>query len=52
MPAAAGIASKRAWSTKFDMRSPRYTTRMDELPVVSAALSPLERGGVTAARVR
>jgi DNA polymerase V len=37
VPAAAGIASKRAWATKFEMRSPRYTTRMDELPVVRAA---------------
>jgi hypothetical protein len=52
MPAAASIASKRAWSTKFDMRSPRYTTRVDELPVVSAAPSPLEGGGVAAARVQ
>jgi DNA polymerase V len=49
VPAAAGIASKRAWSTKFEMRSPRYTTRIDELPIVSAAPSPLERGGVAAA---
>jgi len=37
VPAAAGIASKRAWATKFEMRSPRYTTRMDDLPVVRAA---------------
>jgi DNA polymerase V len=27
----------RGGSTKFEMRSPRYTTRMDELPVVRAA---------------
>ncbi len=27
---------KRPWRTRFDMRSPRYTTRWDELPVVSA----------------
>ena len=33
-PAAMGI--KREWSTKFEMRTPRYTTRWDELPVVSA----------------
>lgn len=32
--AAAGI--ERPWSTKFEMRSPRYTTRVDELPVVLA----------------
>ena len=36
-PGAAGFASCRGWSTKFDMRSPRYTTRIDELPVVRAA---------------
>ena len=37
VPAAAGFAAKRAWSTKFEMRSPRYTTRIDELPMVAAA---------------
>ena len=37
VPAAAGIISRRTWSTKFDMRSPRYTTRIDELPVIQAA---------------
>lgn len=37
VPAAAGLATKRAWSTKFEMRSPRYTTRLDELPVIAAA---------------
>lgn len=37
VPAAAGFAPRRAWSTKFEMRSPRYTTRIDELPVVRAA---------------
>jgi DNA polymerase V len=36
--AAAGIARQRkAWVTKFDMRSPRYTTRIDEVPVVGRA---------------
>ena len=30
--AAAGI--RRDWQTKFDMRSPRYTTRVAELPRV------------------
>ena len=34
IPAAAGL--KRPWQTKFDMRSPRYTTRVRELPHVSA----------------
>jgi len=33
-PAATGI--KRPWSTKFDRRSPRYTTCVAELPVVKA----------------
>ena len=33
-PAAMGI--RREWSTKFEMRTPRYTTRWDELPVVRA----------------
>ena len=37
VPGTAGFAPKRAWSTKFEMRSPRYTTRVDELPVVLAA---------------
>lgn len=37
-PAAAGIARQRkAWNTKFEMRSPRYTTRLDEVPVVGQA---------------
>jgi len=34
VPAAAGL--KRAWSTKFEMRSPRYTTRLEELPRATA----------------
>ncbi|KQP72436.1 Y-family DNA polymerase [Methylobacterium sp. Leaf112] len=37
VPGAVGFAPKRSWSTKFKMRSPRYTTRLDELPVVAAA---------------
>nr|WP_172685346.1 Y-family DNA polymerase [Methylobacterium oryzae]AGO88244.1 Component of DNA polymerase V, subunit C [Methylobacterium oryzae CBMB20] len=37
VPASAGWAKDRTWSTKFEMRSPRYTTRVDELPVVMAA---------------
>ncbi len=37
VPGSAGFAPKRVWSTKFDMRSPRYTTRVDEVPVVMAA---------------
>lgn len=37
VPGTAGFAPKREWSTKFEMRSPRYTTRLDELPVIAAA---------------
>ena len=37
VPGSAGFATRREWSTKFEMRSPRYTTRVDELPVVAAA---------------
>ena len=37
VPSAAGFAPRRTWSTKFEMRSPRYTTRVDELPIVRAA---------------
>ncbi|KQP42581.1 DNA polymerase [Methylobacterium sp. Leaf104] len=37
VPGAAGFAPRREWSTKFEMRSPRYTTRVDEVPVVAAA---------------
>lgn len=37
-PAAAGVERQRkAWTTKFEMQSPRYTTRLDEVPVVLAA---------------
>lgn len=35
VPASAGI--KKEWQTKFEKRSPRYTTRMEELPVARAA---------------
>ena len=37
VPGKAGFAPKRAWATKFEMRSPRYTTRIDELPIVGTA---------------
>jgi DNA polymerase V len=37
--AAAGIPKQRGWSTKFEMRSPRWTTRIDELPVVGRKLN-------------
>lgn len=37
-PAAAGVTrQKKAWVTKFEMCSPRYTTRLDEVPVVGRA---------------
>lgn len=35
--AAAGMPDKRSWATKFEMRSPRYTTRIEEIPVIRAA---------------
>jgi DNA polymerase V len=34
IPASVGL--KPSWSTKFERRSPRYTTRINELPVVAA----------------
>ena len=37
VPARAGLQAKRAWSTKFEMRTPRYTTQIGELPVALAA---------------
>lgn len=33
VPAASGIG-RREWVAKFEKRSPRYTTRIDELPIV------------------
>jgi DNA polymerase V len=32
--AAAGFQKNRTWSTKFEMRSPRYTTSITELPLI------------------
>ena len=37
VPGAAGSVQRRKWSTKFEMLSPRYTTRVEELPVETAA---------------
>jgi len=34
--AAAGVPERRQWATKFEMRSPRYTTRLDEMMAVQA----------------
>lgn len=36
VPARAGLTEKRTWSTKFEMRSPRYTTQVAELPTAHA----------------
>ncbi len=36
--ARAGLVEKRTWSTKFEMRSPRFTTRLSEVPSVSAVM--------------
>ena len=36
--ASAGMPTARAWSTKFEMRSPRYTTQLSDLPVIAATL--------------
>ncbi|MGU3358931.1 DUF4113 domain-containing protein [Methylobacterium sp. M6A4_1b] len=36
MPARAGLTEKHTWSTKFEMRSPRYTTQVAELPMAHA----------------
>lgn len=36
VPARAGLPEKRTWSTKFVMRSPRYTTQVTELPTAHA----------------
>ncbi|MBX9933256.1 MAG: DUF4113 domain-containing protein [Methylobacterium sp.] len=36
VPARAGLQAKRTWSTKFEMRSPRYTTQVAELPIAIA----------------
>ena len=40
MLASAGVPKVRTWATKFEIRSPRYTTRLAELPVVGMALPP------------
>ncbi|MDP4026894.1 Y-family DNA polymerase [Methylobacterium sp. NEAU 140] len=36
VPARAGLVGRRDWSTKFEMRTPRYTTQVSELPVAMA----------------
>ncbi|WP_242915604.1 DUF4113 domain-containing protein [Brevundimonas pishanensis] len=32
----AGVTYQRSWSLKQDLRSPRWTTRLDEVPTVMA----------------
>ena len=36
VPARAGLATKREWNTKFEMRTPCYTTRVADLPLALA----------------
>ncbi len=36
VPARAGLVSRRDWNTKFEMRTPRYTTQVGELPIAYA----------------
>jgi DNA polymerase V len=36
MLAPAGVTYQRPWSLKQDLRSPRWTTRLDEVPTVMA----------------
>ncbi len=40
-PAAAGVAPRRDRATKFERRSPRYTTRLAELPVIGTKASTM-----------
>jgi DNA polymerase V len=36
VPARSGLVTKHEWNTKFEMRTPRYTTQVSELPVAYA----------------
>jgi DNA polymerase V len=36
VPAVAGMPESRGWQTRFEMRSPRYTTQLGEVPRVRA----------------
>lgn len=38
VPAWAGLEAERTWSTKFEMRSPRNTTQVSELPTAHAVM--------------
>lgn len=37
VPARAGLTAKRNWATKFEMRTPRYTTSLNEIPYLHAS---------------
>ncbi|MHC1999204.1 DUF4113 domain-containing protein [Methylobacterium sp. CM6241] len=41
VPGTAGFGPQRNWSTRFGMRSPRYTTRIADIPVVGAVFAPV-----------
>lgn len=41
VPTRAGLAQqRRAWTTKFEMHTPRYTTQVDALPVARVGMVP------------
>lgn len=41
VPTRAGLAQqRRAWTTKFEMHTPRYTTRLAEVPTVCTGNMP------------
>ena len=46
VPGNTGFAPRRTWSTKFEMRSPRYTTRLAELPIISQISATAARGSL------
>lgn len=41
VPGTGRFGSQRNWSTRFDIRSPRYTTRIADVPVVTAVFAPV-----------
>ncbi|MFC6047713.1 DUF4113 domain-containing protein [Methylobacterium hispanicum] len=45
MSAAATLERDRTWSTNSEMRSPRHTTRLDDLPAVAARRGPVTSAG-------
>ncbi|WP_128565499.1 DUF4113 domain-containing protein [Methylobacterium crusticola] len=42
VPARAGPIEKWKWPTKFELRTPRYTTRLAKVPVVQARVDRAE----------